>query len=201
MRVQAARMQSNDIAMGADHLALIILSKLDRSAREEWGSGFCTPLQAIRKKIPYNHVHNDTSITDMMGRLAGADAVRKKTDAPHKTKGNANAVTDSVGYLTSLLHNTTVESDTGSETAYTASTSRESFPDQSTLSRRSRGRRRHNKKVKAGPPREKKSQRQQMEGQPMPPLPKIQTALPTPQRQRHLLLQKKIQGMAPGMGI
>ena len=49
MRAQATRMQSNVIVVGADHLALIILSNLDWAAQEEWGSNFLTPLQAIRK--------------------------------------------------------------------------------------------------------------------------------------------------------
>ena len=74
-------------------------------------------------------MHDDTSTANMIGQLAGADAVRKLTDAPHNAKGNANAVTDGVGYLTSLLHNTAVESETESETAYTESTSCESSPD------------------------------------------------------------------------
>ena len=147
-------MQSYGIAVGADHLALITLSNLDRAAREEWGSDFRTPLQAIRKKFPYDHMHDDASIADMMGRLSGADAVRKLNDAPRKTNGKANAVTDGVGYLTRLLHDTTVKSDTGSKHAYAASTLHEYYPDRSTCSRGIRGRGRRNKKGKSRPPRE-----------------------------------------------
>ena len=97
MQVQAACMQYYGIAVGADHLALIILSNLDRAAQEEWRSDFRTPLHSIWKKFPYDHVHDNTYIADTMGKLAGADAVRKLTDTPRKIKGNANAVTDGVG--------------------------------------------------------------------------------------------------------
>ena len=153
MRAQATHMQSYDIAVRVDHLALIILYNLDRAAREEWGSNFRTPLQAIRQKFPYNHVHDDTSIADMMGLLAGADAVRKLTNAPHKTNGNA--VTEGIGYLTNLLHDNAVESETVSEHAYAVSTSRESSPNQSTRIRESRGRGRRDKIVKSLPHRYK----------------------------------------------
>ena len=85
MWAQAAHMQSYGIAVGADHLALIILSNLDQAAREEWGRDFRIPLQAIRKKIPYDHVHDDASIANMMGLLAGADAVCKLTNTPRKS--------------------------------------------------------------------------------------------------------------------
>ena len=100
-------------------------------------------------------MHDDASIADMMGRLSRADAIHKLNNDPRKTNGNANAVTDGVGYLTILLHDTAFKSDTESKHAYAASTLHEYSPDRSTCSRGIRGRGRHDKKGKASPPREK----------------------------------------------
>ena len=64
-------------------------------------------------------------------------------------------MTDGVGYLTSLLHDNAVESDTESEHAYAASTLRKFSPNRSTHNRGSRGRGKHDRKGKACPSRDK----------------------------------------------
>ena len=137
LRAQAAGMQSYGITVGQDHVALIILANLDRSARETWGNDFRTPLQTIRQSFPHNHVHDEHSITIMLkGRwaprhhsiatvikgMAGADAVRKLTDALRKMTGTTNAVADGVEYLTILLRDSpTYDTDADLGSAYAAS--------------------------------------------------------------------------------
>eukprot|EP00804_Cyclotella_cryptica_P010972 CCRYP_016689-RA/>CCRYP_016689-RA protein AED:0.31 eAED:0.36 QI:0/0/0/1/1/1/5/0/1039 len=57
----------------------------------------------------YNFAHTNDSITVILRELAGADGVRKLNEAPSPTTGAANAVTDQIAYLTSLLHQQPVD--------------------------------------------------------------------------------------------
>jgi hypothetical protein len=58
-------------------------------------------MQAICKKYMYNHVHNATSLQDILKELAGADGVCKLKDAPAPGTGTAHSVADSVSFLQS----------------------------------------------------------------------------------------------------
>ncbi len=75
-------------------------------------------MQAICKKNTYNHVHNATSLQDILKELAGADGVRKLKDAPAPGTGTAHSVAESVSYLQAMM-----DTDTGMdylESAYAA---------------------------------------------------------------------------------
>jgi hypothetical protein len=60
-------------------------------------------MQAICKKYTYNHVHDATSLQDILKELAGADGVHKLKDAPAPGKGTAHSVADSVSYLHAMM--------------------------------------------------------------------------------------------------
>jgi hypothetical protein len=61
-------------------------------------------MQAICKKYAYNHVHNATSLQDILKELAGADKVGKLKDAPAPGTGTAHSVADSVSYLQAMMN-------------------------------------------------------------------------------------------------
>jgi hypothetical protein len=69
------------------------------------------------KKYTYNHVHDATSLQDIMKELAGADGVRKLKDAPAPGTGTAHSVADSVSYLQAMDTDTDTDY---SESAYAA---------------------------------------------------------------------------------
>jgi hypothetical protein len=58
-------------------------------------------LQAIRKKYPYDHVHNDASLQDILKELAAADSVRNLREAPEPEC--ANAVNEQYSLLQQMI--------------------------------------------------------------------------------------------------
>ncbi len=75
-------------------------------------------MQAICKKYTYNHVHDATSLQDILKELAGADKVRKLKDALAPGIGTAHSVADLVSYLQAMMD---ADTDTDySESAYAA---------------------------------------------------------------------------------
>jgi hypothetical protein len=60
-------------------------------------------MQAICKKYTYNHVHDATSLQDILKELAGADGVRELKDTPAPRTGTAHSVADSVSYLQAMM--------------------------------------------------------------------------------------------------
>jgi hypothetical protein len=81
-------------------------------------------MQAICNKYTYNHVHNATSLQDLLKELAGADWGRKLKDAPAPGTGTAHSVADSVSYWQAMM-----DADTDmdySESAYAATSNRNS---------------------------------------------------------------------------
>jgi hypothetical protein len=81
-------------------------------------------MQAICKKYKYNHVHDTTSLQDILNELAVADGVRELKDAPAPRTGTAHSVADSVSYLQTMMDAAT---DTDySESAYAATSNSDS---------------------------------------------------------------------------
>jgi hypothetical protein len=97
-------------------------------------------MQAICKKYTYNHVHNATSLQDIMKELAGADGVRKLKDAPAPGTGTAHSVADSVSYLSAMMD---ADIDTDYlESAYAATSNSELYKEM----RKPHGREQHKSK-------------------------------------------------------
>lgn len=111
LRSKAGRLQSYGIKLDDTQLAIVLLANIDVAAGDDWGREFRPALQTIRRRFPYNHVHDTASIAAMLTELAGADGVRKLHDAPAPL-GTAHAVSDHVSLLSQLLQQQTVESDT-----------------------------------------------------------------------------------------
>jgi hypothetical protein len=115
-------------------------------------------MQVIRKKYTYNHVHNATSLQDIMKDLAGVDGVRELKDAPAPGTGTAHSVADLVSYLSAMM-----DADTDmdySESAYAATSDSESHKK----TRKPRGRKRHKSKSRhGGCKKDKKGAKKQQE--------------------------------------
>jgi hypothetical protein len=75
-------------------------------------------MQAIRKKYTYNHVHDATSLKEILKELAGAEGVRELKNAPAPQTGTSHSLADSVSYLQAMMD---ADTDTDySESAYAA---------------------------------------------------------------------------------
>ncbi len=101
-------------------------------------------IQAICKKYTYNHVHDATSLQDIMKELAGADGVRELKDTPAPGTGTAHSVADLVSYLSAMMD---ADTDTDySESAYSATSNSELYKETC----KPRGRERHKSKSRHG---------------------------------------------------
>lgn len=92
MNANAGKLKSVGIQLNPSILGFLLLHNVERAQRHEWGRDFRTSIQTIRKKYPYNHIHDATSISDMLAEFAGADAVRNLAEAPSSLPEQANAV-------------------------------------------------------------------------------------------------------------
>ena len=102
-------MHSYGIVVDDTQLALVLLANIELATSEAWGREFRPALQTIRRAYAYNFAHTNDSLTVILRELAGADGVRKLNEAPSASTGAANAVTDQISYLTSLLHQQRVD--------------------------------------------------------------------------------------------
>jgi hypothetical protein len=116
MQSIAAQMATYGIVIGIPQLTLTLLANIKTATKSDCGREFCLAMHAIRKKYPYNHVHNATLLQTILTELVGADGVRALKDAPAPNAGTVHSVTNSVSFLNAMMLN----SDTDSE--YTEST-------------------------------------------------------------------------------
>ena len=61
---------------------LILLANIHHAKEQDWGPEFCAAMAALWKKYSYNHVHDATSMTDILKELAGADELQAMKLAP-----------------------------------------------------------------------------------------------------------------------
>ena len=132
-------MHSYSIVIDDTQLALVLLTNIELAASEAWGREFRPALQTIRRNYTYNYVHTRGSITIILRELAGDDGVQKLTEAPPPTTGSANAVTNQIAYLTTLLQQQPIESDHDRD-AYAAQSDSESSTGKSRRSTRNNSR-------------------------------------------------------------
>jgi hypothetical protein len=115
-------------------------------------------MQAICKKYTYNHVHDATSLQNIMKELAGVDGVRKLKDVPAPGTGTAHSVANPVSYLSAMMD---ADTDTDySESAYAATSHSESYKETC----KPRGCKRHKFKSRhGGRKKDKKGSKKQQE--------------------------------------
>jgi hypothetical protein len=120
MQSNAAHMATYVIVIGIPQLTLMLLANIKMATKSNYGCEFCSAMHAIRKKYPYNHVHDATLLQTILTELAGADGVRALKDAPALNAGTAHSVTNSVSFLNSMMLNSNTNSEY-TESAYGAS--------------------------------------------------------------------------------
>ena len=157
LRAKVGSMQSYGINIDDTQLALILLANIETAASEDFGREFRPALQTIRRRYPYNFVHDTTSLQDILTELAGADTVRKLKDAPPPTQGAANAVTKHLQTLSKLFQAPS-ESNYGSESKVTEYASAfDNFDSESSVGmRRSKTRKGRKSKDRRGSDRHSK---------------------------------------------
>jgi hypothetical protein len=103
MQSNAARMATYGITISIPQLTLTLIANIENATKAKYGREFQSTMQAICKKYMYNHVHNATSLQDILKELAGADGVRKLKEAQAPRTGTAHSVADSVSYLQAMM--------------------------------------------------------------------------------------------------
>ena len=81
------------IPINKPKLTLILLAKIHRAKKQEWGQEFQTAMSNIKKNVyNYDHVHDKKSLASIMKECASADSAcsTKDTTAPCDTKAIAH---------------------------------------------------------------------------------------------------------------
>ena len=156
LQSNAARMATYGISIGVPQLVLTLLANIESATKAEYGHEFRSAMHAIRKKYAYNHVHDATSLQEILHELAGADGVRVLKDAPAPSPGSAHSVADSVSFLHSLMDGN------DSDSEYTESAYGTTSDSSSSEERKPRGRNR-DKRSKRGKTDKKKKKKDDTE--------------------------------------
>ena len=154
IRTLGSKLGAYGIGITDAQATLIVLSNIDAAMQHDWGRAFVTPMAAIRKLFPYDHIHDAKSLKVIMKELSGADGQRVLKEAPSPTtisnKGSANAVDSAFKRMERQLKEayasdnySEYESDYTAESANSASSaSSESTDDEERAKRARRARRR-----------------------------------------------------------
>ena len=92
LNAQAGQLKHFGIILGPSITGFILFRQVEHASKYDWGRDFQPHIQTIRQKYPYNHIHDATSIADMLQLFAGADSVRNLSAAPATLPGSALAV-------------------------------------------------------------------------------------------------------------
>jgi hypothetical protein len=132
LHAKVSRIVSYGISYDKTAQALTLLANIEYATNHDWGPKFCPVVQDFRRKYPYNHKHDATSLAYLLTKLTGADTVRVLTQAPEPTLESANAVADSVLLLTQMM-----QANQGyEESAFAAQSDSNSLGDCKTQNRR-----------------------------------------------------------------
>ena len=92
LNAKAGQLKNFGLIINPSQRGFLLFRQVERASTYEWGRDFRPAIQAIRQKFPYNYVHTDASILEMLNLFAGADAVRNLSEAPHALPESALAV-------------------------------------------------------------------------------------------------------------
>ena len=149
LRTRIANLRGLGITVDPTQHAFVLIANLEAATKEEWGRDFRSVLDDVRRKYPYQHIHDAASITVILALAAGADSIRdlRAAPAPDRAGASANSVAESVSYLNALLNDPTAY-DTDTETIDERETANAVTSDSDTSVERRRPRRREHKRDK-----------------------------------------------------
>jgi hypothetical protein len=152
-------------------------------------TNFDQQCRLFTKKYTYNHVHDATSLQDILKELTGADGVRELNNAPAPGTGTAHSVADMVSYLSAMMD---ADTDTDySESAYAATSNSKSYKE----TRKPRGHERHKSKSShGGREKDKKEAKKQQEKNTCPHCKKFHRIKPHRVSEDKILWNKKYKG-------
>jgi hypothetical protein len=105
LRDRIARLAAFGITIDDTQIALVILANVECAAKHPWGTEYKYARDTLGRKYQYNHVHDDTSIKDILKVLEEADKARVLSDAPaphdSSMEGVAQAVNEAVSAFNS----------------------------------------------------------------------------------------------------
>jgi len=79
----ATRIKQFGIIITEPELMIVLIANINRAAKSgRWGTEFRNTMSTFKKAYPYNHVHDATSMSDVLIQCAEADAARNVRDAP-----------------------------------------------------------------------------------------------------------------------
>ncbi len=127
MQLNAARMATYGIAISIPQLILTLIANIENATKAKYGREFQLAMQAICKEYTYNHVHDATSLQDIMKELAGTDGVHELKDAPAPGTDTVHSVANLVSYLSGMMDADTDMDDL--ESAYAATSNSELYKE------------------------------------------------------------------------
>jgi hypothetical protein len=82
LKEDAMRIKQFGISINEPELTIVLLANINRATRSRWGHEFQHTMSTIKKTYTYNHIHDATSLANILTECAHADAARNVRDAP-----------------------------------------------------------------------------------------------------------------------
>jgi hypothetical protein len=101
-RLLINKLSSYSLTCDTNEHVLVILSNVHAACQHEYGRDFRETLRTIRQTYAHDHVHDDTSLADILRLLTSADSLRDPAEAP--APETANTVVDSMALLSDFCH-------------------------------------------------------------------------------------------------
>jgi hypothetical protein len=83
LKEAATRIKQFGITLKEPELMIVLIANINRAAKSgRWGMEFRNTMSKFKKAYPYNHVHDATSMSDVLTKCADADSALNVRDAP-----------------------------------------------------------------------------------------------------------------------
>jgi hypothetical protein len=92
LNAKAGQLNNFGLIINPSQRGFLHFRQVKRASTYEWGRDFCPAIQAIHQKFPYNYIHTDARILEMLNLFANDDAVRNLLEAPSALPESALAV-------------------------------------------------------------------------------------------------------------
>ena len=134
LRTNCTRLGNYGIMINEPMLVLIVFMNIEEAIQHPWGRDFRARMEAIRELYKHDYVHTATSLAAIMLELGKADSMRdmKVAPAPNNLRsGSANSVAASISRVQDMMEGLSSASEygasnSGDESAYSASESDDS---------------------------------------------------------------------------
>ncbi len=83
LKEEATKIKQFGLSINEPEMMIVIIANVNKAAKSgRWGMEFRNTMSKFKKLYPYNHIHDATSMSDILAECAEADSARNVRDAP-----------------------------------------------------------------------------------------------------------------------